>query len=165
MGGEVSQADMSNRGSHANNHSMVDSEAKEGELRDDLSEGKMASNHENAEEQIQEKYQRIKSVFRLLIEEAPFLLDDKTLDKCDGKTNKEAFSLQIDGIRKALGISEMEDVDLLVQIFYKYEEERNSERIAYELEELEAITDLPEDERQQKIEEIKGNGLVRKPTM
>jgi hypothetical protein len=61
-------------------------------------------------------------VFKLLIEEATFLIDDKTLDKCDGVTNKEAFSLQIDGIRKALGITEMEDVDLLVEIFYKYEE-------------------------------------------
>jgi len=84
-----------------------------------LSEGKGA---EQDEDVIQNKYERIKSVFKLLIEEATFLIDDKTLDKCDGKTNKEAFSLQIDGIRKALGITEMEDVDLLVEIFYKYEE-------------------------------------------
>lgn len=110
----------------------MDSEQKE-ELREDLSEGKGA---EQDEDVIQNKYERIKSVFKLLIEEATFLIDDKTLDKCDGKTNKEAFSLQIDGIRKALGITEMEDVDLLVEIFYKYEEQKNADRIEFELEEL-----------------------------
>jgi hypothetical protein len=59
----------------------------------------------------------------------------------------------------------MEDVDLLVEIFYRYEAERNAERIKAELEELDAISDLPEDERVQKVEEIKNNGLMRKPTM
>lgn len=141
----------------------MDSEQKE-ELREDLSEGKGA---EQDEDVIQNKYERIKSVFKLLIEEATFLIDDKTLDKCDGKTNKEAFSLQIDGIRKALGITEMEDVDLLVEIFYKYEEQKNADRIEFELEELQGIDDMPQEEKDAKIDEIKDSKrpIVRKPTM
>ena len=41
----------------------------------------------------------------------------------------------------------MEDVDLLVEIFYKYEEQKNTKRIEMELEELANISELPEDER------------------
>jgi len=59
---------------------------------------------------IRDKYERIKFVFRILIEEAPYLIDDKTFEKCEGKPMKEQFSYQIDGVRKALGIDQMEDV-------------------------------------------------------
>jgi len=37
----------------------------------------------------------------------------------------------------------MEDVDLLVEIFYKYEEAKNAERIEFELEELQGIDEMP----------------------
>lgn len=57
----------------------------------------------------------------MLIEEAPYLIDDKTFEKCEGKPVKEQFSLQIDGVRKALGIDTMEDVQILVECFYNYE--------------------------------------------
>lgn len=70
---------------------------------------------------MRDKYERIKNVFRMLIEEAPYLIDDKAFEKCEGKTLKEQFSIQIDGIRKALGIDQMEDVELLVDCFYNFE--------------------------------------------
>lgn len=59
----------------------------------------------------------------------------------------------------------MEDVDLLVEIFYKFEDEKNKERIEEELEELEGIDEMPEEERAILAEEIKRGGLQRKPTM
>jgi hypothetical protein len=59
---------------------------------------------------IKDKYERIKNVFRILIEEAPYLIDDKTFEKCEGQPMKTQFSFQIDGVRKALGIDQMEDV-------------------------------------------------------
>ena len=34
---------------------------------------------------------------------------------------KEQFSIKIDSIRKSLGIENMEDVQLLVDIFYSFE--------------------------------------------
>ena len=81
---------------------MERSETKDGASRSDLDEEQDlgASNHDG----IREKYERIKNVFRMLIEEAPYLIDDKAFEKCEGKTLKEQFSIQIDGVRKALGI-------------------------------------------------------------
>jgi hypothetical protein len=38
---------------------------------------------------MRDKYERIKNVFRMLIEEAPYLIDDKAFEKCEGKTLKE----------------------------------------------------------------------------
>lgn len=64
------------------------------------------------------KYDKIKNVFKMLIDEAPFLIDDKAFEKCEGKSLKEQFAIQIDSIRKALGIDQMETVELLVETFY-----------------------------------------------
>ena len=82
----------------------------------------------------------------MLIEEAPFLIDDKAFEKCEGKSLKEQFAIQIDSIRKALGIDQMEIVELLVDCFYQYEERSEKERQDKEREELEKISDLGEDE-------------------
>jgi hypothetical protein len=51
-----------------------------------------SSHKSEDEDMLQNKYQRIKNTFRLLIEEAPFLIDDKTFDKCEGRPLKEQFS-------------------------------------------------------------------------
>lgn len=80
---------------------MDHSEVKQGASRSDLDEEEeMNSNNEN----IKDKYERIKNVFRILIEEAPYLIDDKAFEKCVGVSAKEQFSIMIDGVRKALGI-------------------------------------------------------------
>ena len=76
---------------------------------------------------------KIKNVFNLLIEETPFLLDDKTIQECEGKTLKEEFAIKIDAIRKSLGIDHMDDVELLVLTFYEYSDRHKQEqRIAEE---------------------------------
>jgi dynein regulatry complex protein 1 len=70
---------------------------------------------------------KIKNVFKLLISECPFLIDDKAYAESEGKPVKEQFTIQIDSIRKSLGIDNMDDVELLVLTFYEF-----AERIRFE---------------------------------
>jgi hypothetical protein len=62
----------------------------------------------------------------------------------------------------------MEDVDLLVEVFYGYEARVEADRIAMELEELDGISEIAADEREAMVDEIKGkkprNDLMKKPT-
>lgn len=67
------------------------------------------------------KYEKIKNVFKLLIEEAEYLIDERAYERCFDASVKEQFSIKIDSIRKSLGIENMEDVQLLVDIFYGFE--------------------------------------------
>ena len=64
----------------------------------------------------------MKQVFRFLINEAPFLIDDKALERCRDATPKEQLKFKIDSVRKSLGIEAMDDVELLVEVLYKYQE-------------------------------------------
>ena len=57
----------------------------------------------------------------MLIEEAEYLVDDRAMERCEGLSLKEQFSIKIDSVRKSLGIDNMEDVDLLVETFYGFE--------------------------------------------
>jgi hypothetical protein len=86
------------------------------ELPDDQSAG---TKNENT---TREKYERMKQVFRFLINEAPFLIDDKALERCRDATPKEQLKFKIDSVRKSLGIEAMDDVELLVEVLYKYQE-------------------------------------------
>lgn len=62
----------------------------------------------------------------------------------------------------------MEDVDLLVEVFYGYEARVEADRITMELEELDGISEIAADEREAMVDEIKGkkprNDLIKKPT-
>jgi len=82
----------------------------------------------------------------MLIEEAPYLIDDKAFEKCEGKSLKEQFAIQIDGVRKALGIDSMEDVEMLVDVFYGFEEKLRAEEAKIDKEELERIAEAGEEE-------------------
>ena len=70
---------------------------------------------------IRDKYEKIKNVFKILIQECSYLIDDKALEKCEGRSLKEQFSIKIDSIRKSLGIEAMQDVELLVDTLYDYQ--------------------------------------------
>jgi dynein regulatory complex protein 1 len=70
---------------------------------------------------------RIKNVFKLLITECPFLIDDKAFQESAGKSVKEQFTIQIDSIRKSLGIDNMDDVELLVLTFYEFQDALKAE--------------------------------------
>lgn len=67
------------------------------------------------------KYERTKNVFRMLIEEADYLIDNRAVERCIGQSLKEQFRIKIDSVRKSLGIDNMYDVELLVEIFYGFE--------------------------------------------
>lgn len=47
-------------------------------------------------------------------------MDDKSYEKCEGRSQKEQFSIKIDAIRKSLDIETMEDVHLLVDELFKF---------------------------------------------
>lgn len=84
------------------------------ELVDDQSVGTRNENN------TREKYERMKQVFRFLITEAPYLIDDKAVERCIGVDAKEQLKIKIDSVRKSLGIEDMQDVELLVDVLYKY---------------------------------------------
>lgn len=75
----------------------------------------------NQNEETKEKYKKITAVFKMLIEEAGYLIDDRSYERCQGKSLKEQFAIKIDSIRKSLGIDNMGDVNLLVDSLYGHE--------------------------------------------
>jgi len=112
---------------HANSHTEMDQEASQ------------HTDHHNADNTL--KYEKIKNVFKLLIDEAEYLIDERAFERCENVSVKEQFSIKIDSIRKSLGIENMEDVQLLVNIFYGFESKFNRDqeaKWAKEMQELEA---------------------------
>ncbi len=72
---------------------------------------------------------KIKNVFKLLINECPFLIDDKAWGESQNKPIKDQFTIQIDSIRKSLGIDNMDDVELLVMTFYEYSDRHREDQL------------------------------------
>jgi len=102
-------------------------------------EASQHTDHHNADNTL--KYEKIKNVFKLLIDEAEYLIDERAFERCENVSVKEQFSIKIDSIRKSLGIENMEDVQLLVNIFYGFESKFNRDqeaKWAKEMQELEA---------------------------
>ncbi len=87
------------------------------ELVDDQSVG---TKNENT---TREKYERMKQVFRFLITEATYLIDDKAMERCINATPKEQLKIKIDSVRKSIGIEDMADVELLVDVMYRFQEQ------------------------------------------
>lgn len=71
---------------------------------------------------------RIKNVFKVLISECPFLIEDKAMQESLSKAVKDQFTIQIDSIRKSLGIDNMDDVELLVLTFYEFSDQKKLEQ-------------------------------------
>jgi hypothetical protein len=63
--------------------------------------------------------QQIKNVFSILIEETPFLIDDKTLEAANSLNAREQYTMKVDSIRKSLNIDNMEDIEKLVICFFE----------------------------------------------
>jgi hypothetical protein len=49
-------------------------------------------------------------VFEILINEAPYLIDEKAFIMSEGRSKKDALLIMIDSIRKSLNIESMEHV-------------------------------------------------------
>lgn len=87
--------------------------------------GTQGANQSNAQQPTYDykvSINKIKNVFKLLITECPFLIDDKAFSESYDKPVKEQFTIQIDSIRKSLGIDSMYDVETLVLTFYEFAE-------------------------------------------
>ena len=100
-------------------NNQVDGGRSNSEMVDDKSQ--LTGGKETANADIAVKYERTKNVFKMLIEEADYLIDNRALERCEGQSLKEQFKIKIDSVRKSLGIDNMEDVDLLVETFYNFE--------------------------------------------
>lgn len=96
---------------------------------------------------------KIKNVFKLILQEMPFLVDKKVLAQCEGKTQKEIFTIKIDCVRKALDIETMEDIELLVKTFYKWSERKKAELAN----QLDMEGEGEDEEEQQSPKDIKSN--------
>ena len=81
----------------------------------------------------------MKQVFRFLITEATYLIDDKAMERCQDATPKEQLKIKIDSVRKSIGIEDMTDVELLVDVMYRFQEqyEKQQEEERKHMEELE----------------------------
>lgn len=90
----------------------------------------------------------MKQVFHFLIKEAPYLIDDKSYERSQEVGGKESLKIKIDAVRKSLGIEEMPDVELLVDVLYKYQEKHEAamdeERKRMEAEENEENENNPD---------------------
>ena len=71
------------------------------------------------------------------------MIDDKAYERSMNSDPKEALKIKIDSVRKSLGIEDMADVELLVDVMYKYqakhEEQLAEEKKRMEDEELEEM--------------------------
>jgi len=106
-------------GSSQINHNTSNMESsKHGVSKSDM-EGVEGSPSGGLNQDYKVSIQQIKQVFNILIEETPFLVDDKTIEHVIGKNPREAYTMKVDSIRKSLNIDNMEDVEKLVLCFYE----------------------------------------------
>jgi len=87
------------------------------------------------------KYEKIKNVFKMFIDHAEYLIDDRAFERCETASVKEQFSIKIDSIRKSIGVDSMEDVNLLVTVFYEFEANYQKEMQTKFDEEMKALDD------------------------
>jgi hypothetical protein len=76
------------------NTSMMDSNQpgagrEQNQSRSDLDDQSQVTASKNQNADTKEKYDRIKAVFRLLIDEADYLIDERSFERCEGASLKE----------------------------------------------------------------------------
>jgi hypothetical protein len=75
----------------------------------------------------------------MFIEHAEYLIDDRAFERCETASLKEQFSIKIDSIRKSIGVESMEDVNMLVNVFYEFEANYQKEQQQKFDEEMKAL--------------------------
>ena len=115
------------------NTSVMDS-SKHGMSKSELvDDGQMSnSTARNENQDLKDNFFKVKNVFEILIEEAAYLIDDKAVQMCEGKSPKEKFLILIDSCRKSLNIDSMDDVELLVETFYEFGDKKKKRLIEEE---------------------------------
>ena len=104
----------------------LDELQKDQEIEDDESNLKKkknleAKNNANFKHNILDKISipRVKQVFECIIDEAEFLIDTKTIEKCEGMTSEEKVPEYIESICRALNIKNEHELNELLALFYK----------------------------------------------
>ena len=104
----------------------LDELQKDQEIEDDESNLKKkknleAKNNANFKHNILDKISipRVKQVFECIIDEAEFLIDTKTMEKCEGMTSEEKVPEYIESICRALNIKNEHELNELLALFYK----------------------------------------------
>jgi len=62
---------------------------EQNQSRSDLDDQSQVTASKNQNADTKEKYDRIKAVFRLLIDEADYLIDERSFERCEGASLKE----------------------------------------------------------------------------
>lgn len=75
----------------------------------------------------------VKKVFTLLIEEMPYLIEDKVELECRDKAPNQVFKSYVNALRKSLDIDNMKDIYMLVNTFYEYS--NNKRKVTFDEEE------------------------------
>lgn len=78
------------------------------EFVDDGQMSNSTSKVENAD--LKDNFFKVKNVFQILIEEAPYLIDERAMIMTEGKSKKDQLLIMIDSIRKSLSIESMDHV-------------------------------------------------------
>lgn len=78
------------------------------EFVDDGQMSNSTAKNENAD--LKDNFYRVKNVFEILINEAPYLIDEKAIIMSEGKSKKDRLLIMIDSIRKSLSIESMDQV-------------------------------------------------------
>ena len=71
---------------------------------------------------------RVKQVFECIIDEAEFLIDTKTIEKCEGMTSEEKVPEYIESICRALNIKSEHELNELLALFYKLNKKAGEEK-------------------------------------
>jgi len=117
-------------------------------------------NNDNFRETILAKVpsERVKEVFTYIIQDAEFLIELDTIEKCKNMTLDQKLPIYIESISKALGIKTLEDMKDLLAVFNSHSK-NNQEEVIKDMEENE---NLSENENEEKINQVneKNNALV-----
>ena len=70
---------------------------------------------------------RVRKVFECIIDEAEFLIDMKTIEKCEGMTAEEKVPEYIESICRALNIKNEHELNELLTLFYKSNKDNKKE--------------------------------------
>lgn len=107
------------------NTSVMDS-SKHGMSKSEfVDDGQMSNQTDKVENaDLKDNFHRVKNVFEILINEAPYLIDEKAIIMSEGKSKKDRLLIMIDSIRKSLSIESMDQVQLLVDTVYGFGEKK-----------------------------------------
>ena len=90
---------------------------------------------------------RVRKVFECIIEEAEFLIDMETIEKCEGMTSEEKVPEYIESICRALNIKNEHELNELLNLFYKSNKVNKKEEENEEAKEKEDDLENSEDKK------------------